>query len=161
MVWLGRSGHTALIPWLFATGCLVAGSLAPRRSEPAVNELERHLAWARRRADACDLLVIPDTGRDGPDLARLATALRTTDSIETALVGATRTELRVLLDDLGEDRAVVQRRLSEYAGQDLACGWARFPDDGLTVEVLVQQARRRAGWASEPAEQSLAERRAR
>jgi hypothetical protein len=84
-----------------------------------------------------------------------AGALRLTDSVE---IQPGRAELRAVLDGASLDRVSVERRLVEtldarQAGSrldrrggpsEVAFGWARFPDDGFTFEVLAQRAHERA-----------------
>jgi hypothetical protein len=104
-------------------------------------DLHRHLAAARRREVACDMLVIrPLGGPSGDRLARILRVLRATDSAELRPLGLTGRELQVLFEDVGSAREAVEERLDSRAGGGMAFGWARFPDDGLTVEVLAKHA---------------------
>lgn len=140
IVWLSTASGGELIPWVLASAAIGARPLLMRgRPGPLAHDLERHLAWARRRADSCDLLVVEGCPAD----AGLPAVLRTTDSAELTVIGINRTEVRVLLDDVGECREVVERRLAGRATPGATFGWARFPDDGVTVEALIHQARSR------------------
>jgi hypothetical protein len=103
-------------------------------------DLHRHLAAARRREVACDMLVIRPIGPAGDRLARILRELRSTDSAELRPLGFAGRELQVLFEDVGAARQAVQERLERRAGGGVAFGWARFPDDGLSVDVLAKRA---------------------
>jgi hypothetical protein len=135
--------------------------------EDAPGEVDRHIARCRRLEEPAEVMVAisPRTARSSgtawlhrwrTDWCRSAAgALRLTDSIE---IQPGRAELRAVLDGASLDRASVERRLvatldARQTGSrldrrggpsEVAFGWARFPDDGFTFEVLAQRAHEHA-----------------
>lgn len=101
--------------------------------------LWRRLAWYRRRREPCDLLIARVAGAEPErQLARLRAAFRATDAVEC--VGPRgRGEVRAILDLTELSRAGLARRL-QAEGIDVRCRWARFPDDALTLEALIDHA---------------------
>jgi hypothetical protein len=71
---------------------------------------------------------------------RLARCYRLTDSVAVARVGR-HCEVVALFDDDGLDRATLEARLHAAAGVEPLVAWARFPDDGVTLEALLLAAR--------------------
>jgi hypothetical protein len=141
--------------------------------EDAPDEVHRHIARCRRLEQPAEVMVAisprtarhPRTAWSPPtdwlhrwrsDWCRSAAgALRLTDSVE---IPPGRAELRAVLDGASLDRASVERRLVETldahqtgsrldrrgSPSEVAFGWARFPEDGFTFEVLAQRAHDRA-----------------
>jgi hypothetical protein len=108
---------------------------------PPVGEPERHLMRCRRREEAADVLcaVIAD-GRDA-SRARLLGCFRLTDSVEVRRVRHG-LELTAVFDAEGLERDALERRLlAATNGHAVRFGWARFPDDGLTLQALKEIAR--------------------
>lgn len=120
----------------------LASGLNPRPEQlPSdVNgDLQRHLAWCRRREEPAHLLLVPLNGAGDGDLADLLESFRITDSV-TLGRGAKGSELYALLDAYSFDRQGLERRLAERLnGQSL--GWASFPEDGVTLQTLIEHAR--------------------
>jgi hypothetical protein len=82
---------------------------------------------------------------------RLACCYRLTDSVAVARVGR-HCEVVALFDhDDGLDREVLERRLHAAAGVEPAAAWARFPDDGVTLDALLVVARMRLRGATDQA----------
>ncbi|MEA2347537.1 MAG: hypothetical protein QOG62_1324 [Thermoleophilaceae bacterium] len=106
------------------------------------DDLERQLAWFRRRDEQTDLLVVRVAAHC--DLARIRAALRTTDHVA---VGGTRSnpELRVVLDKRPSQRVVVEQRLEAVARAPITCGWAGFPEQGWTIDALLEAATHHLG----------------
>lgn len=133
------------VPWLVA-GCALA--LAASFAAPAVaarghaswDELRRHLSACRRRRDGAEVLVARMPGLVAPPPRELAGALRTADSVAVAQRGTT-VELQAVVDSIDLEREGVEQRLRALFGPSVACGWARFPEDGLTLDVLLERAR--------------------
>jgi hypothetical protein len=141
---IGVDGESR-VPWIVA-GCALA--LAATFAAPAVaagghrswDELRRHLSACRRRGDSADVLVARIPGLLAPPARELAGALRTADSVVVARQGTT-VEVQAVVDSVDLERAGVEQRLRARYGPSVAFGWARFPEDGLTLDVLLEQAR--------------------
>jgi hypothetical protein len=111
------------------------------RSIHVVGELERHTMRCRRRQEAASVLVARFAGVGRITPARVLACFRLTDSVTIA---RTRDgwEVAGVFDEQGFDRQGFERRL-RAALEDAApiLGWARFPQDGLTLELLLEGAR--------------------
>jgi hypothetical protein len=110
-----------------------------RRRGPLL-ELERHVMRCRRREEPALLMLahIPCASRSTGH--RLACCYRVTDSVLVARVGRHH-ELVALFDDDGLDRSALEQRMRAAAGVEPTVSWARFPDDGVTLDALVAAAR--------------------
>lgn len=119
----------------------------PRDADP-LRPLRVELARCRRNQTAADLLTarLPrDVNGQAPPLAR---ALRVTDGV-VLRKSSRSSELLALFDARDAARVPVERRLKEIEGDALVCGWARFPDDGVTLEALLDRVGERARSARE------------
>ncbi len=129
--------------WIAAGAALgLATSFFPRagqvQTEPN-GDLQRHLAWCRRREEPAHLLVAPLQGIDELAVSSLLESFRITDSV-TLGRSTGGTELYALLDAHGFMREGLEGRLAEsFAGRDF--GWATFPEDGVTLQTLIEHAR--------------------
>lgn len=131
-------------PWLLAG---VLGLVASRtvgqgtKVAPAVDALQRHMMSCRRRGEHANVLVMAIEPATSRSIAALLAATRATDTfvVHRSRDGA---ELHALLDGDVPDREVVERRLAGRLDPDVGCafGWAVFPDDGLTLDVLFEAA---------------------
>jgi hypothetical protein len=121
-------------------------------------ELERHVMRCRRREEPALLMLARVPARNRATSQRLATCYRLTDSVAVARVGR-HCEVVALFDDDGLDRATLEARLHAAAGVEPVVAWARFPDDGVTLESLLLAARMELrnlnGGAAWPARQSV------
>jgi hypothetical protein len=147
---IGGTPPLAAAAWLGA-GAALALSMrsAPRAAGPALDDLERHLMRCRRRSEGACVLVahVPATGR-GQD-ERLADFFRLTDSVLVANIPHGY-EVAGVFDDGGLDRNALEKRLrGAAAAPGTAIAWKRFPDDGVTLPVLIDAAR--AALADSPA----------
>jgi hypothetical protein len=102
----------------------------------ALAELEVHIARCRRRGEPGHVLVIGDLDIDAQPLD----LFRLTDSV-AIWVSANGPELRAVIDDDSFDRVALEQRIRDRLGAAAEVGWAKFPDDGVTLEVLLQHAR--------------------
>jgi hypothetical protein len=102
-------------------------------------ELQRHLSWCRRYEEPAALLVARLLGPAQAGRPAAIDAFRVSDSVALELAGG-EYELRALLLDRELDRAAVERRLAETLGDGVAFAWACFPDDGVTLQTLVETA---------------------
>jgi hypothetical protein len=103
-------------------------------------ELERHVMRCRRREESAFLMLARVRVRGRSTSHRLAHCYRLTDSVAVARVGR-HCEVVALFDDDGLDRATLEARLHAAAGVQPLVAWARFPDDGVTLEALLLAAR--------------------
>lgn len=102
---------------------------------------ELQLARCRRRNEPAWVLVARIDARDGVSSTELAAHLRVTDSVTLRRVRHGY-DLEGVFDDHDLVRGGLEERLRQLlpaAGVDF--GWARFPDDGLTLAVLLERAR--------------------
>jgi hypothetical protein len=123
-----------------AASFAVAG--APQLALPT-DDLQRHISAARRRREPADVVVITLPRADPADLAALPRSLRLTDSTSVELAGDS-LEIQMGLDRAGLDRAGFERRIATELRRPAQFGWATFPDDGVTVDAVVEAARHRA-----------------
>lgn len=112
----------------------------PAAGRPLVGDLDRHLMRCRRREEAAEVLCAVVAGAGEATRARLLGCFRLTDSVEVRRdrhgVGLT-----AVFDADGLDRDVLERRLlAAVDGRDVRLGWARFPEDGLTLTALREAA---------------------
>jgi hypothetical protein len=107
---------------------------------PRDHALRRHLAICRRREERAVVLVARAPGRR----RALTGELRISDS---AIVASRRTDttLVVVIDGQELSRERIAERLRATHGRELLIGSAIFPDDGLTLDALVDLASARAG----------------
>lgn len=143
----------ALAPALFAapSGALVvaggaAVSLATGgrrrpRGDRVPSAAQRHLLRCRRLETPAAVVVVRGV-RDRASATRLTEAFRLTDSLELDGSGSGY-EIRGVLDVENLDRRGLESRLSDVV-PGLSFGWAGFPDDGVTLDVLVEGARAHA-----------------
>jgi hypothetical protein len=104
-------------------------------------ELERHVMRCRRREEPAALMLARVPARGRTTCHRLACCYRLTDSVAVARVGR-HCELVALFDgDDGRHQDVLEERLHRAAGVEPAVAWARFPDDGVTLDALLLVAR--------------------
>ena len=114
--------------------------VAVRSARDELHDLERHVMRCRRREEAASVLVARVNRRPGLSQAELLAWCRLTDSVAVKRVrGAF--ELIGVFDDEALDRTGVERRLSSTARADVHLAWARFPDDGVTLEALLAAGR--------------------
>lgn len=135
-------------PWLVGGVAFAAAvSLAPRASGSSTEQLERHLMRCRRRQEAAAVLVARVSAPAGSpeerlgSHERLTTCFRLTDSV---VIGRTQRgcEVAAIFDEDQFDREGLERRLRAQAGRAAVhCGWSRFPEEGLTLEALLDRAR--------------------
>lgn len=146
------SGTAAGWMWIASTGALaVAVAITSRHaagqaSLPPGFDLQRHLARCRRLGLPADVVVVRGLSREA--CRHVARQLRATDSVAVLRVG-TGLELHAVVDRQDLDRDGLERRLGALVDERPDFGWSRFPEDGLTLEVLVEQARSSTrGWAA-------------
>jgi hypothetical protein len=131
--------------WSFvAAGGLLAMCLARSSAATVASPLERiqrHLEWCRRRNETSHLLWVhaPQIDRDTATAA--LDAFRITDAAALLHEGDGGEEIVAMVDDTSFEREGLERRLRAQVGKDAGFGWATFPDDGVTLDVLFHQAR--------------------
>ncbi len=134
------AGSAPSVAWVLA-GILVAG-VAAASERPLVSrsqDLQRHLDWCRRREEQAHVLVIhlPEAADD--DERRVLEAFRLTDSVAITRYEGRR-ELHAVVDDHRLSREGLQRRVVQEVGPNAQFGWAAFPEDGFTLDVLLDRA---------------------
>lgn len=110
------------------------------QADPRDHALRRHLAICRRREERALVLVASAPGRR----PSMTSELRISDST-VAVARRGDSTLVAVLDGRELSRERITERLRETHGQELKVGWATFPDDGLTLDALVEIASARAG----------------
>jgi hypothetical protein len=134
----------AALAWI-AAGSLIAFAVGLERHRAPVrmDDLRRHISAARRRREQVDLMVFR---LDGAAPAELREFFRLTDSLAVQRMG-TASEVRIVFDHAGLERAGVERRIATQLGAPPRFGWATFPDDAPALETLIETARQ--GWHAE------------
>jgi hypothetical protein len=133
----------AALVWI-AAGAVVASAveLARPQPRPRMDDLRRHISAARRRDERADVVVFALPAGNVADHASLLASFRLTDS--AALTHGGRSfDVEVVLDHAGLDRDGVERRITSQLATCPLFGWATFPDDGVTLEALLETARSR------------------
>lgn len=116
-----------------AVTLLFGREFAPSR--PRDHALRRHLAICRRREERALVLVASTPGRH----RSLDEELRISDS---AISGSRRggSTLVAVIDWQEQSRERISQRLLDHHGPRLDAGWAAFPEDGMTLDALVEVA---------------------
>jgi hypothetical protein len=137
----GASPDAPAWAWVLSGG--IVALLVSARGGPVIlrtHDLQRHLDWCRRREEKAHVLVMRFSLREVPKPARVLDSFRTTDSIAIHLSQGV-CELQAVLDDQGFSREGVERRIIEDNDASFRFGWAAFPDDGVTLDSLMETAR--------------------
>jgi hypothetical protein len=124
-----------------AAGAMVLATLREPRHPPCDHDddrdVRRHLARSGRRGERAEVVAI----RCSTAPSRLAAALRISDSVCARVTADGSVHALVVVDAQDFDRDAFARRL----GAELRCyavfGFARFPEDGGTLDVLGAHAR--------------------
>jgi hypothetical protein len=128
-----------ILPWAVAAMALSwdpRPGFAPPRLD---SEPQRQLMRSRRRNEAASVVVVQANRPVKP--AELWPSLRATDGFDV-VCRRDGIELRAVLEDQGLDRWSFTQRIREVLGaSEVRFGWASFPADGVTLEVLVDAAR--------------------
>jgi hypothetical protein len=114
---------------------------APTLGRPAAGtaaDLQREIMRCRRRQSSASVLVARLDADHRLAPRDLLDWFRLTDSVTVARIGRA-LEVIGVFDDDGLERDGLERRLLGAFRGTLA--WARFPDDGVTLEALVHLAR--------------------
>jgi hypothetical protein len=128
------------IAWILA-GALVAGVAATCERQLVVSsqDLQRHLDWCRRREEHAHMLVVLVPEEAARDERALLEAFRLTDSVAIHRHKG-RYEVQAVIDDHRLSREGLERRVVQEVGLEAQFGWAAFPKDGYTLEVLRERA---------------------
>lgn len=121
-----------------AAAVLLCGRV-PASGDPPDHALRRHLAICRRRQERALVLLASGAGRR----QAMTADLRISDSAvaESGRHGST---LVAVVDANELAQARITERLRARHGDALRIGWAAFPDDGMTLDTLVDVAASRA-----------------
>ena len=124
-----------------AAAAMIAYTAGRARGGHVLDSLDRELMRRRRREEPAALLLVE--GRcDAVAGPALKDCLRVTDTVDCRIRRG-RVRMRALLDVERLDRIAVERRLAATGAVELAAGWATFPEDGLSLAVVVEAARDR------------------
>ncbi|MCA1676618.1 MAG: NAD-dependent epimerase/dehydratase family protein, partial [Actinobacteria bacterium] len=129
-----------------ALALLTAGFIAAlgARRQPTpmqVQDPHRQLMWFRRRNEPAAVLVIMVSSLRRSQLRALLSAFRVTDSVAVMKTHDGH-EVQALLDGKDLLREGVERRISEAVPRaTFSFGWASFPEEGKTLEILIEYAR--------------------
>jgi hypothetical protein len=146
-VWVGFCGLAMalvdgfqVVPWIaLAPALVLSAGLATRSPGTSLEDLERHLMRSRRREEEAVVLVARMYRRRGSS-EDLLSSFRLTDSIAVRRFHCG-VELVGIFDRNRFDPAAVERRLRAMAGgAQLHVAWAVFPQDGVTLQVLLEEA---------------------
>lgn len=141
---LGVVEPVDVLPWVVAGACvsIAVGSRPNPSAQPALDHVELHLARCRRRAEPATFMYLQE---EDPEAVRnLLGAMRATDSLTIRRSGRL-WELYGFLEGHNHVPQIVERRFAEaLTSATPTVGWATFPEDGVTLEVLLRCARRRA-----------------
>lgn len=134
-------GGLQVVPWIaLAPAPVLAAGLASRSPGTWLEELERQLMRCRRRDEEAAVLVARMYGWRGSSEGLLS-SFRLTDSIGLRRFGCG-VELVGVFERNRFDPSAVERRLRRMAGEaELRLAWAKFPQDGVTLQVLLEGAR--------------------
>lgn len=129
--------------YVLAGGLLAVVIARPSPGERAMTPLERiqrRLEWYRRRDEAAEIVWIHSPEMSEATTDRVLDLFRVTDAA-ARVPGSPAGEIVAMLDPLKLDHEGLERRVRACAdGTDLGVGWATFPDDGVTLEVLFDRA---------------------
>jgi hypothetical protein len=141
-VWVALGWRLGPVAFVLSAGFGLALGVYFRRphGSDSDGELQAHLARARRRGESVDVLVARLDDAAPLAARRLQSCLRVTDSSAFA-PDRSGFELCAMVDRERLDRGALEARLRAITAGPLQIGWSRFPEDGLTLAVLVRQAR--------------------
>jgi hypothetical protein len=148
--------------WTFVlAGGLLAVALArvtPAAATPALERIQRHLEWCRRRGESAHLLWVHAPHVDHETATAALDAFRVTDNVALLHEDSGHEEIVAMVDDASFEPEGLERRLRAEVGEAAGIGWALFPDDGVTLEALFHHARAAAVASSAPVESPSAPR---
>lgn len=108
--------------------------------EPSIGELERYLERCRRRGEEATVMYL-GMAASAAAVRRLLALARVTDSL-VVRQARSRWEVYGLLEGVDVTRAAVEARFENALdGIVPVFGWASYPADGLTLDVLLDHAR--------------------
>jgi hypothetical protein len=137
------AGQAPTAAWLAAGVLMSIATRSPRPAGSGETELLRHLERARRRGEPASVMVLrlPSAGRRAA--RELQRRLRAADSVRTVR-GVAANEIHAVMDGGDLEAGAVEARLGTDEISGASVGWARFPRDGGSLEVLLATARERA-----------------
>jgi hypothetical protein len=147
-IWIACLAGAALLgpeilAWTVAgtSAALLAGT-ATSRPAPLFADPQRHLVVCRRRDEPATILVVDVPKLEASQLRALQEATRVSDSLAVRRTPGGR-QIYGVLDGGDVEHEAVERRLTGVLGRGAVFRWASFPTDGYTLDVLIEQARRR------------------
>jgi hypothetical protein len=104
-------------------------------------DLERHIMRCRRREEPASVLVARFAAPHRLPPQRILECFRLTDSVRIARI-RDGWEVVGVFDEDDFDRGGLERRVCTALGiRTLTIAWARFPEDGVTLDMLLTCAR--------------------
>jgi hypothetical protein len=150
-VWMGLLG-TSQVACFGAGGALTLMILAGgcRHRPDALYPARMQLARFRRTGQPADLVVVDLTASISPDHRRssgmstdeVSSVLRVTDGASMVPAMGGKGVCAVLESD-ARARAAIDRRLRRACGNEIPVAWVSSPDDGVTLEALLEAAMER------------------
>lgn len=128
--------------WIIgAIGAAIALShRAPLRGGDSVTDMRREIERSRRAATPAAVFVANVADGKGVDAQHIRGTFRLADTVEV-VHDAAGFHLRGVVTDLAEFcPAGLGERLELELGTTVETGWARFPEDGVTLELLLERA---------------------
>lgn len=138
----------AVVPLAPAAGWLVGATgaavvlqrRAPLRRGDSEADLRRQIERCRRAETPAFAFVADVSDAAGVDAHSVRDTFRLADTVEVVHSGS-RFHVRGVITDLAEFRpAGLGERLELELGTSVATGWARFPEEGLTLDLLLEHA---------------------
>jgi hypothetical protein len=128
------------VAWVGAAALLGLAMTAAGPAESSEAGLLRHLERVRRRGEEASVMVLRMPRARASRLRDLQRRLRVADSARLVR-GVSADEIHVVMEGELLDEPAVEARLGLDEIPDVSFGWARFPRDGGSLEVLVETAR--------------------
>lgn len=131
-----------LAAWIVAAVAAVAVLSAPRsvRAGDDLAELRRHIERSRRAGESAHVFVASVPHAPDRRAQDVVAAFRVADSVQV-LRRPGGDAVRGVVSDASDFRPEgMQARLHRVLGPQTAVGWARFPDAGATLDLLLERA---------------------
>jgi hypothetical protein len=128
------------VAWVVAAALLGLAMTVAAPAESSEASLLRHLERVRRRGEEASVMVLRMPRVRSSRLRDLQRRLRVADSARVVR-GVSADEIHVVMEGEHLDEPAVEARLGLGEIPDVSFGWARFPRDGGSLDVLVETAR--------------------
>lgn len=144
--------HAPTAAWVIGAALVAVATLLDRPRESGESGLLRHLERARRRGEPVSVMVLRLPPARRSFVREVQRRLRAADS-SRIVRGVVSDEIQVVMDGEELEAPAVEQRLGGAGVDGASFGWAHFPQDGGSLDVLLSTARERArGEAAGPVE---------